>query len=131
VPVFVDAELAIEHVEGRGDRLVRISDKRVLYALDSAVVFGRLQPRPMALFCVRGHANNGGVPTLKFCELFLKRMKFGGAHEREIFRVEKEDDVLFSMELIEGKIGNEFTAIDDGGSGEMRSFFANKYGHEM
>ena len=129
MPVVIHAKLPVKHVEGRGDRAVGIRDQRVLDALDSPMIFRRLQPRPMALLGIRGYPDHSGVTALKLGELFLKRVQFGRTHEREILGIEKEHDVFLPKKLVQGEVGDEFAAVNDSGSGKMRGFFTNEYGH--
>jgi hypothetical protein len=53
-------------------------------------------------------------------------MKLRRTHKREILRVEKKDDVLFSKVLVQRKITHQLASVDDGGSSEIRGGFSNE-----
>jgi hypothetical protein len=70
----------------------------------------------------------GYVAFLEFFDFLLETVKFGGADEGEVLRVEEEDDVFFSDILFEAKAFEHGFSFNGFGAKE-RGWFSYEYGH--
>jgi hypothetical protein len=91
---------------------VRVSHEWICDSLNPTLIFVQLQPTPVRLLSVGGYGNDFYSTLFEIRQARLKCVEFCGAHEREIFGVEKQQNVFFSDELIQREIFNNFFAID-------------------
>lgn len=101
ITIFIDDLLTCEDVVSFRDRLVNISNERVVDAMNAALVFGSIDPSPVREFGVGGATHDGHITGFELSHFLLEAVEFGRADEGEVLRVEEENDVFFADELIE------------------------------
>src|SRR5512135_3181323 len=109
-----------------GELLAEVLEERVREALDAALLAALLGPREVAVFRVDGGAEDLGAELFELAEAVREREDLGRADEREVERVEEEDDPLPPV-VREAVVGE--APVEDAVEGEFRGLAADDLGH--
>ena len=126
VAFFVVIVVSSKNIVVGRDGLVQVGDQWIGYTLETAILLRHVEIGSVGFLRVCGDTDHGAVSGLEFSKLLLECMNFSGTHVGEVTWVKKQDNVLVSEVLIQGKVLDDFASVDNSSFAKIWGLAADK-----